>query len=283
MPHGDADDSVDRTDPASLLQLATRAAREAGALLHGAMELARTEVATKSTRTDMVTEMDRASEEAIVGMILRDRPHDAVAAEEGGKRAGTSGVRWIIDPLDGTTNYLYGHPGFAVSIAAEVAGVVVAGVVLDVVHDELFSAIAGGGAHRDGATIACSTKADCATALVATGFGYDPDRRRAQAAMLVELLPRVRDIRRVGAAAVDLCYVACGRVDAYFERGLNEWDHAAGALIAAEAGAMVGAIDGGPAQLGESIIAAPAALFDSLRALVLDAERAGAEPGGKRH
>jgi myo-inositol-1(or 4)-monophosphatase len=283
MPHADAARPAEPADPAALLDLATEAAREAGALLHGAMLIARTDVATKSTRTDMVTDMDRASEAAIVGLILRARPDDAIVAEEGSSRSGTSGVRWIIDPLDGTTNYLYGHPGFAVSIAAEVSGTVVAGAVLDVVHDELFTATLGGGAHRNALPIACSNKSECGTALVATGFGYDPERRHVQAEVLVHLLPRVRDIRRMGAAAVDLCSVACGRVDAYFERGLSEWDHAAGALIAAEAGAVVGAIDGGPPQLGRSVIAAPRPLFEPLRALVLDAEQDVADAGRKLH
>jgi myo-inositol-1(or 4)-monophosphatase len=267
---------VAEVDPRALLDLACRAARLSGELLRGAMLLSRTHVATKSTHTDMVTEMDAASEALILDTVLGERPDDAVVAEEGGARPGTSGVRWIVDPLDGTTNYLYGHAGFAVSIAAAVGHEVVAGAVLDVVHDELFTAAIGHGAHRNGEDIRCTDHVDPSTALVATGFGYDPARRAWQARALVELLPRIRDIRRVGAAAVDLCSVACGRVDAYVERGLAEWDLAAGWLIAREAGARVGAIEGGPPRAG-SLLAAPPALFEPLRALVVAAERAAGE------
>ena len=165
---------------------------------------------------------------------------------------------------------LYGHPGFNVSIAAEVGGETVAGVVHDVVHDEVFEATRGGGARRNGESIAVSSEAELGAALVATGFGYDPDRRRAQAQVLASVIGRVRDVRRMGAAAVDLCSVACGRVDAYYERGLNHWDLAAGELIASEAGASVGAIEGGPAKPG-SVVAAPPALFEQLRVLLLEA------------
>jgi myo-inositol-1(or 4)-monophosphatase len=264
---------VPGTDPRELLDLAATAARLAGDLLRGAMLLARSHVGTKSTATDMVTEMDGQSEALILETILGARPDDAVVAEEGGSRPGTSGVRWIIDPLDGTTNYLYGHPGFAVSIAAAVDDEVVAGVVLDVVHDELFTAARGHGAHCNGEAIACSDKDELATALVATGFGYDRSRREWQARCLVELLPRIRDIRRMGAAAVDLCSVACGRVDGFVERGLAEWDLAAGCLIAEEAGASVGAVEGGPPRPGSLVASAPP-LFSALRDLVRQAERA---------
>jgi myo-inositol-1(or 4)-monophosphatase len=263
---------VAEVDPRELRDLAARAARTAGDLLRGAMLLARTDVATKSSSTDMVTEMDRASEVAIVDALLTARPDDAIVAEESGARAGTSGVRWIVDPLDGTTNYLYGHPGFVVSIAAAVDDEVVAGAVLDIVRDELFTAAHDCGAQRNGEAIQCSDKAEVATALVATGFGYDPAMRAWQARWLVDVLPRIRDIRRVGAAAVDLCSVACGRVDAYVERGLAEWDLAAGWLIAREAGARVGAIEGGPPRAGSLLAAAPA-LFEPLRELVVAAER----------
>lgn len=256
--------------PGELLALAEGAARAAGGLLLDGLDHVRTDVQTKSTSTDMVSEMDRAAEALLVGHLLGARPDDGMLGEEGTDRAGTSGVRWIVDPLDGTTNYLYGLYGFGVSVAAEVDGAVVAGVVLDVVRGELFAATAGGGATRDGTPISASAATDLPTALVATGFSYDPDRRRRQAAALVEILPRVRDIRRFGAAAVDLCAVACGRVDGYFERGLATWDLAAGGLIAAEAGAIVTDFRGGPAE-PDAVVAAAPGIADELRPLLVAA------------
>ena len=264
----------DIADPLELVDLASGVARKAADLLLDGARHTRRLVETKSTPTDMVTEMDRASEELIVAALLDARPDDGILAEEGSERPGTSGLRWVIDPLDGTTNYLYGHPGWAVSIAAELvgdgghdAGRVVAGVVLDVVHDELFSAAPGHGALRNGEPIHCSDQTDVADALLATGFGYRPERRRHQAEVLVELLPRVRDIRRMGAAAVDLCWVACGRVDAYFERGLGWWDLAAGSLVATEAGAEVSSLKGGPVEPG-SVFAAANGVSTALRDLL---------------
>lgn len=257
------------TSLAPLLELATGAAREAGALLRDGLEHPRTAVETKSTSTDMVSEMDRAAEALLVEHLLGSRPDDAMVGEEGTDRAGTSGVRWIVDPLDGTTNYLYRLPGFAVSIAAEVAGEVAAAVVYDVVHDELFAAQRGAGATRNGRPVRCSQAEHLATALVATGFSYEPARRARQAEVLVGLLPRVRDVRRFGAASVDLCAVACGRVDAYYERGLAPWDLAAGVLIAQEAGAAVTAFDGGPVRAGAVLAAAPG-VAPGLRALLGD-------------
>jgi myo-inositol-1(or 4)-monophosphatase len=248
-------------DPSALVDLAARVAERAGDLLLDGLHRRRELVETKSTGTDMVSEMDRASEALIVEELLAARPDDGIVGEEGSARDGTSGVRWVIDPLDGTTNYLYNHPGWGVSIAAEIASEtgngVVAGAVLDPVHGDLFTATLGGGARRNGRPTACSDQREVALALVATGFGYQPVRRGAQAQVLVGLLPHVRDIRRMGAAAVDLCSVACGRVDAYFERGLAWWDLAAGALIAAEAGAVVSSIDGGPVEPGSVLAAAP--------------------------
>jgi myo-inositol-1(or 4)-monophosphatase len=212
----------------------------------------------------MVTDMDRASERTIVEGILAARPDDAVVGEEGADRAGTTGIRWIIDPIDGTTNYVYGHPGFAVSIAAErtdpATGTaeVIVGVVADPLHREVFTAIAGGGAFRNGDPISCSTTVELGRALVATGFSYESKRRSRQATVLTHLLPAVRDIRRMGAASVDLCSVACGRVDAYYERGLKPWDFAAGALVAREAGALVADLDGGSASEAFTLAATPA-------------------------
>lgn len=267
MPSSPAPPGSSAPHPEALLALATEAAERAVALLLDGLRRPRVTVETKSTRTDMVSEMDRASERLIVSTLLAARPDDGVVGEEGSARPGTSGLRWVIDPLDGTTNYLYAHPGWGVSIAAQDAGGVVAGVVADATHGTLFTATRGGGARRDGEPIRASACTDLATALVGTGFSYEPERRRRQAEVLVGLLPRVRDIRRMGAAAVDLCSVACGRLDAYYERGLGEWDLAAGALIAAEAGAVVTGLDGGPAR-GDSVMASAPGIAASLSDLL---------------
>ncbi len=253
-----------------LRDLAESTARAAGALLLDGLDQVRTDVGTKSSGTDMVSEMDRAAEHLIADRLLGARPDDGMLGEEGTSRAGTSGVRWVVDPLDGTTNYLYGLAGFGVSIAAEVEGTAVVGVVLDVVRDELFAAMLGRGATRDGSPIRTSAATDLSSALIATGFSYAADHRARQAAVLVHVLPRIRDIRRFGAAAVDLCSVACGRVDGYFERGLAPWDLAAGGLIAAEAGAVVTAIDGGAVTPGDVLAAAPG-IADQLRRVLTDA------------
>jgi len=256
----------------ALLVLASAVAREAGATLLRLREVARTDVTTKSSVTDMVSDADRASERLIVERILAARPHDAILGEEGGERPGTSGVRWIADPLDGTTNYLYGHPAFCVSIGIEWDGEAVVGVVYDPSADELFAAVIGGRATLNGSPIRVSAKADLPTALIGTGFNYSAQERAEQGRVLAHVLPRVRDIRRRGAAALDLCWVACGRLDAYFERGLQAWDMAAGDLIVREAGGVTAAIEGGHAVPG-SMVAAPPALIEPLLALLLEAER----------
>lgn len=262
-------------DARALRALAEATARTAGDLLREGMGRARLAVGTKTTGTDMVTELDRESEALIMATLLEERPGDGILGEEGADRTGTSGVRWVVDPLDGTTNYLYGFPGFNVSIAAEHAGRTVAGAVYDVVRDELFSAHLGGGATRDGVAIAPSPLADLALALVGTGFSYEPERRRRQAEVLVHVLPRIRDIRRQGAAAVDLCSVACGRLDGYYERGLAPWDLAAGGLVAAEAGAVVADLEGGPAMPGAVLAAAPG-IAEALQAVLAEAGAARA-------
>ncbi|MFN0089073.1 MAG: inositol monophosphatase family protein [Acidimicrobiales bacterium] len=259
---------------AELLDLAAAAAEEAAELLVAGLGRLRTSVGAKSSATDMVTEMDTASERLIVGRLLAARPDDAVLAEEGGEQPGRSGVRWVIDPLDGTTNYLYGHPGFAVSIAAEIHGATAAAVVLDPLHGDLYRARRGGGAWRNRERLALRPPPPLAEALIATGFAYLAERRARQAAVLVGLLPEVRDIRRMGAAAVDLCSVASGRVDGYYEAGLARWDLAAGALVAEEAGAVVSGLGG--AEAGPAfIVAAPPGLH---RALVNALIAAGAAP-----
>ena len=268
--------------PAELLDLATRTAENAAHLLVDGLRRGGLTVDTKSSATDMVTEIDRAAESLIAEMILGERPDDGLVGEEGTNRPTSSGVRWVVDPIDGTTNYLYGHPGFAVSIAAELLdgdpsgeAVTVAGVVWVPLLDEVYTATIEGGAHRNGASIHASVVTDPATALVASGFSYDPDRRRRQAEVLTQVLPQVRDLRRMGAASVDLCSVACGRVDAFYERGLQPWDHAAGALIAREAGATVATLDGGPPSTA-CILAANPGLWPRLSTMLSDAGAADA-------
>jgi myo-inositol-1(or 4)-monophosphatase len=257
-------------DLAALADLAESAGRAAADLLAEALDRGRTSVTTKSSTTDIVTEMDRASETLIVERLLGARPDDGVLGEEGSDRAGTSGVRWIIDPLDGTTNYVYRHPGVGVSIAAEVEGVVEAGVVIDVFTGDLFRAVRGAGATRNGEPLSVSDETDLGRALVSTGFGYQSDARRHQGQVLAQVLPEIRDIRRMGSAALDLCSVAMGRVDAYYELSLGRWDYAAGALIAAEAGAVVVDLAGNPPQRAP-LLAAPPALVESLRLLLVAA------------
>lgn len=276
------------TDPEALLRIAADAAAEAGRLLAAWRGEERPQVVrTKSSPTDVVTEMDRRSEALITGRIRAFRPDDAVLGEEGGQTLGgqhVSGtaalgrVRWVVDPLDGTVNYLYGLRDWAVSIAAEVDGTVQAGVVEVPRYGETFTAVAGRGAwlHRDGHAIAlrCTSGVPLGQALVGTGFGYDAGRRRIQGEVVAALLPCVRDIRRGGSAAVDLCSVAAGRMDAFFERGLNYWDYAAGGLIAREAGAVVGGLSGQAESTSMTVAAGPD-LYRQLESFLarLDPER----------
>jgi myo-inositol-1(or 4)-monophosphatase len=280
------------TDPEALLRIAMDAAGEAGRLLASWRGDERPEVIdTKSSPTDVVTEMDRRSEALITEWIRAIRPSDTVLGEEGGQTVGGSRgsaaagdpdrVRWVVDPLDGTVNYLYGMPDWAVSIAAEVDGTIQAGVVEVPRFGETFTAVAGQGAwlHRDGnfaAAIAlrCNSGVALGRALVGTGFGYDSGRRRVQGEVVAALLPHIRDIRRGGSAAVDLCSVAAGRLDAFFERGLNYWDYAAGGLIAREAGALVGGLSGRPESTAMTVAAGPD-LFRYLETFLtrLDPER----------
>lgn len=244
----------------ALLELAEAAAREAGALLR--QRPADLAVETKSTPTDVVTAMDTAVERLLVARLLADRPDDGVLGEEGAGVSGTSGVRWVLDPIDGTVNYLYDLPGYAVSVAAELDGETEVGVVYDVARDELYAARRGAGATRNGAPVRCSAQRELGQALVGTGFAYDAAVRATQAELLGRVLPRVRDIRRLGAAAVDLCAVACGRYDAFYEWGLQEWDLAAGGLIAREGGAVVRGRAGGVVR------AAGPGLIDALDQLI---------------
>jgi myo-inositol-1(or 4)-monophosphatase len=218
-------------------------------------------VAAKSTATDLVTEVDRATEAWLVGQLGTRRPHDAILGEEGGGRPGTSGVRWLLDPIDGTVNFVLGLPQFAVSVAAELDGEVVAGAVANPLTGETFRAARGRGAWLGDERLTGPRDVPLARAVVATGFGYDAAVRRRQIEVVAPLLPHIADIRRMGAASLDLCALAAGRVDAYFEAGLNPWDHAAGGLVAAEAGCHLSGLRG-RAPDGRLYAAAGAALAD---------------------
>jgi myo-inositol-1(or 4)-monophosphatase len=222
-------------------------------------------VEQKSSRTDMVSDADREAEALIKGLLADERPDDGLLAEEGSRADGASGRRWVVDPLDGTTNYLYRFPAWVVSIALEDDAGGLVGVVHDPLRGETFTATRDGGAQLDGAAIAVSGAEALDTALVGTGFGYAAERRAEQAVVVSRVLPRVRDIRRAGAAALDLCMVACGRLDGYYERGLNAWDWSAGSLIASEAGAAVLPLPGEPFGL---VVASPA-IAEPLAALVV--------------
>jgi myo-inositol-1(or 4)-monophosphatase len=282
-----------------LRSLAVGVAREAGDMLAdraGQVEVA----ATKSSPTDVVTEMDRRAEELIRARILAARPADAILGEEGGQTGDADGApaRWVIDPLDGTVNYLYGLHDWAVSIAAEVeweeAGAeggevggaeggevgrkIVAGAVFVPMRGEMFSAIRGQGAFLQAGDswnqLHCRPGVPLDQALIGTGFGYLAARRKVQGEVVAALLPRIRDIRRIGVASVDLCAIAAGRLDGFYERGLNYWDWAAGALVAAESGAVVGGLNGAPVSSSMTVAAGPGLfgpLADALAAL--DPER----------
>jgi len=262
------------TDPTpswdDLGALAARLATEAGALVIELADEARGWASTKSSATDVVTLADTTAEELIVRGLRSARPDDGLEGEEGASVAGSSGVVWHIDPIDGTTNFLYAVPAFSVSIAAAINDEVVAGVVYDPSGELLYQAVKGAGATCNGQPLACSSLDELSTALVATGFGYRAEQRRHQATMLVEVIPRIRDIRRFGSAALDLCAVARGHVDAYYEQGLNRWDLAAGALVAAESGATVGNLTGGRADATLTLASAPS-LFEPLKELLVTA------------
>jgi myo-inositol-1(or 4)-monophosphatase len=253
--------------PAGLRELAEAVAREAGCQLREAYAGPGVNVTAKSSPTDLVSEADHAAERLIRERIAAARPDDGFLGEEGGDVAGTSGLRWVVDPLDGTINFLFGIPQWAVSVACEDASGTVAGVIYDPMRDELWSAERDGPARLDGRPIAGSARADLATAMVATGFGYDAEVRRYQAEVVVRLLPEVRDIRRLGSAALDLAWTAAGRYDAYYERGLNHWDLAAGLLICERAGLAHRPLDPAP-PAGDGVLVAPAALLEPLAALV---------------
>jgi myo-inositol-1(or 4)-monophosphatase len=234
-----ASEHTARYDIETLRAHAVRLAREAADLVGEVREAALADVSTKSTDTDVVTAGDRASERLIRERLAELWPDVPVIGEEEGGTTPADGLSWVVDPIDGTVNYLYGYPWYGVSIAAQVDGVSVAGVIMEPATGRLWDAVAGDGARLNGHPLHVSGATRLDLSLVATGFAYAAQRRARQAALWARLLPRVRDIRRAGASSLDLCAVAAGWVDGYVEHGLHRWDWAAGALIAEEAGAVV--------------------------------------------
>lgn len=263
---------VDETD--ELLALATEIAREAGELARRRRSEGVAIAATKSAIADIVTEADREVEALIRARLASARPADGFLGEESGAERGTTEVTWVVDPIDGTVNYAYGIPAYAVSIAA-VTGepdpqewAAQAAVIFSPASGELFRASRGGGAWLGEERLAVNAAPSAAGALLATGFGYDPATHAGDLARVARVMPLARDIRRIGAASLDLAYVAAGRLDGYFERGLQPWDHAAAALLVAEAGGIVGGAPGGrPGR--EMTVASGPALFDALLAAAM--------------
>ena len=248
----------------ALESVAVEAARAAAALVRDQYGRPLT-VGLKTSPTDVVTETDLRAEEVLRAHLLTATPEAGLLGEEGGASSRASRLQWVVDPLDGTINFLYSVPLFAVSVAAAVDGEVVAGAVVDVLRDEVFSAHRGGGARLDGAPVAVSECRALPDALVLTGFSYQADERAREGRIVAEVLPRARDLRCFGSAALELCWVACGRADGYFQRGTAIWDRAAGTLIAAEAGAD----DELPCpENGDLAIIATPAIFDDLWAVV---------------
>ena len=260
------------TAPEELLAVGLEAARAAAELVRGRAAGGVRVAATKSSATDVVTEADRASERLIRDRIREHRPEDAFFGEEGEDEAGTSGVRWVIDPIDGTVNFLYGLPEWAVSIAAEVGGETVAGVVVNGATGVEYTAVRrpeGVASWRGDQPLAVRPQAPLGQRLIATGFGYDPELRAAQGRATAALLPLVRDIRRHGACALELCHVAEGTLDGYVEEGVNLWDYAAGGLVAEGAGARLERLPGANGRT--LVLCGPVPGFDDLRAAVAQA------------
>jgi myo-inositol-1(or 4)-monophosphatase len=254
-----------------LLEVAEVAARAAAAVLVDRFG-DNVRVSTKSTPTDPVSEADREAEAAIRSVLAASRPDDVVLGEEGGLDAqGTvaGALRWVVDPLDGTVNYLFGIPHWSVSVAVEDGDGTLAGVVFDPLRDECFTAVRGGGATSNGLPITGSTRSELSTALVATGFAYDAAVRARQGELAARLLPLVRDLRRFGSAALDLAWTACGRYDAYYERAVQPWDRAAGVIICEQAGLSVVELDAAPGLPAGVLVAAPG-IVDELARLVRD-------------
>jgi myo-inositol-1(or 4)-monophosphatase len=256
-------------DPHALLDLAVRAARAAGALLASRSHRTASGVDYKSSQTDPVSDADRDAEALIAGLLHDERPEDGVLGEEGAGAESASGLQWVVDPLDGTVNFLYGIPQWAVSIACRDREATLVAVVHDPLRDETFSAVRGGGCTLNGRALRIAAPPPpLERALVGTGFSYVAAERELQSALVARVLPRARDIRRAGSAALDLAWVAAGRLDAFYEHGLSEWDHAAGDLLVLEAGGVVRPL---PAAGGlrSGVLAGPAALADELAPLLL--------------
>jgi myo-inositol-1(or 4)-monophosphatase len=259
-------------NPDELLELAIEVAHEAGAGLRE--DFARLgegglEISAKSTPTDLVSDADVRTEQLIRQRLTAARPDDAILGEEGDDRPGTTGLRWVVDPLDGTINFLFGIPVWCVTISCEDADGTLAGVVYDPMREETWSATRDGAALLDGTQLHGPRTSELAQALVATGFGYDAAVRESQARIAARLLPQVRDVRRLGSAAIDLAWAAAGRYDAYYERGINHWDIAAGALICERAGMVVRELPPAPPSKGGILVAAPS-IADALVAIVTD-------------
>jgi len=256
------------TSEAELLDVARSAASVAGALLLERFRAGSTgAVRTKSSPTDPVSEADTAAELAIRDVLADRRPDDGILGEEGDEVESRSGLRWVVDPLDGTVNFLYGQPTWTVTLACQDAGRTLAGVVFDPGRGELFAATASGPAMRDGAELAPARASSLDQALVGTGFGYSAQRRAREGEIAARVLTVARDLRRTGSAAMDLAWTACGRLDAFYERGLNAWDAAAGMLICERAGLVVRTLPAGDG-LPPGVLAAPAAIADELEAVV---------------
>ncbi|MEU9807353.1 inositol monophosphatase family protein [Mycobacterium sp. NPDC050853] len=276
-------------EPGALRSVAVRLASEAAEFVRhrrSAVDWAAS-VRTKTTETDPVTLVDTECERLLRRRLASLRPDDAILGEEDGETgdAGQSQVRWVIDPIDGTVNFVYGIPAYAVSVAAQVEGVSVAAAVADVAADRVFSAASGSGATVREANglqrpLGCNPVSEVRLALVATGFAYSTARRERQARLVAQLLPRVRDVRRIGSAALDLCAVAEGRVDAQYEHGLGPWDWAAGALIAREAGAVL-VLPGAdaPSSDGELIAAMAPGIAREFGQLLTDIDARSPIPG----
>ncbi|MBK7329331.1 MAG: inositol monophosphatase [Dehalococcoidia bacterium] len=254
-----------------LLALAVEIAAEAAVIVAKYAAERTYAIETKSSPTDLVTEADRESEALIVRAILGARPHDGLLGEEGASREGASGIRWVIDPIDGTTNFVYGIPAYSVSIGVERDGQVIAGVVHDVALKEAYTASLGGGAHLNGLPIHVSARADLSASLWGIGFAYDPHRRGEQAKFYDRVMTHIRDVRRMGSAALDLCRVASGQLDGYWEFQLNAWDIAAGGIIAREAGAVTRGFHGYTFEEGYVLASNPA--LNAPMLAVLDAYR----------
>ncbi len=254
--------------PTALRVIAAECARAAGELLLERFVAGGEQaVGSKSSPTDVVSEADYAAERAIRELLAARRPGDAILGEEGGETQAGEGLRWIVDPLDGTVNFLFGVPQWCVSVAVHDDEGGVAGAVFDPLRDEIYCGERGGPATLNGTPVEGSSRADLASALVGTGFAYEAAVRETQAAVVARVLPVVRDVRRMGSAALDLAWTAAGRYDAFYERGVQAWDIAAGSLLCECSGLVVRRLEAQGAA-PDGLVVAPAGIIDELEALV---------------